>query len=142
MITGWGAHHIDTAHWGMDAEHTGPIEIWGKAEFPKSGIWDVHGPFRTEARYADGVQMIVSDSIQNGVKFIGTEGWIFVNRVSGLGGSAPECVCRQPEGAGCERQQDPDLGHRARRDPPHRQQGPPRQLAGGDSFARPATGAC
>ncbi|MEN8225570.1 MAG: Gfo/Idh/MocA family oxidoreductase, partial [Bacteroidota bacterium] len=25
MITGWGAHHIDTAHWGMDTEYTGPV---------------------------------------------------------------------------------------------------------------------
>ena len=55
MITGWGAHHIDTAHWGMGTEFTGPVEIWGKAEFPKSGLWNVHGPFRTEARYANGV---------------------------------------------------------------------------------------
>ena len=29
MITGWGAHHVDTAHWGMNTEHTGPVEIWG-----------------------------------------------------------------------------------------------------------------
>jgi len=27
MITGWGAHHVDTAHWGMDTEHTGPVEV-------------------------------------------------------------------------------------------------------------------
>ena len=27
MITGWGAHHVDTAHWGMGTELTGPIEI-------------------------------------------------------------------------------------------------------------------
>lgn len=98
MITGWGAHHIDTAHWGMGAEHTGPIEIWGKAEFPKSGLWDVHGPFRTEARYADGVHMVVSDSIQNGVKFIGTEGWIFVNRAGGgLKGTAPRAWVGNPK---------------------------------------------
>jgi predicted dehydrogenase len=25
MITGWGAHHIDTAHWGMGLDHSGPI---------------------------------------------------------------------------------------------------------------------
>ena len=43
MITGWGAHHIDSAHWGMDTEYTGPIEVWGTAEFPKKGLWDVHG---------------------------------------------------------------------------------------------------
>jgi predicted dehydrogenase len=80
MITGWGAHHLDSAHWAMDTEHTGPIEIWGKAEFPKKGLWDVHGPFKTEAMYANGVHMIVSGDFPNGLKFIGTEGWIFVSR--------------------------------------------------------------
>lgn len=80
MITGWGAHHIDSAHWGMATERTGPIEIWGKAEFPASGLWDVHGPFRTEALYANGVHMIVSGDFPNGVRFEGTEGWIFVSR--------------------------------------------------------------
>ena len=80
MITGWGAHHIDSAHWAMDAEYTGPVEVWGTAEFPKKGLWDVHGPFRTEALYADGVHMIVSGDFPNGIKFIGTEGWIFVSR--------------------------------------------------------------
>ena len=80
MITGWGAHHIDTAHWGMNAEYTGPIEVWGTAEFPKSGLWDVHGDFKTEAIYASGVKMIVSGAFPNGIKFIGSEGWVFVSR--------------------------------------------------------------
>jgi predicted dehydrogenase len=80
MITGWGAHHIDSAHWGMDTELTGPVEIWGTAEFPKKGLWDVHGPFRTEALYANGVHMIVSGDFPNGIKFIGSDGWIFVSR--------------------------------------------------------------
>ncbi|MCY7357242.1 MAG: Gfo/Idh/MocA family oxidoreductase [Rudanella sp.] len=80
MITGWGAHHIDCAHWAMDTEHTGPLEIWGKADFPKSGLWDVHGIFRTEALYKNGVKMVVSNEIPNGIKFEGTKGWIFVSR--------------------------------------------------------------
>lgn len=80
MITGWGAHHLDSAHWAMNTEHTGPVEIWGTAEFPTKGLWDVHGDFRTEALYADGVRMIVSGEFPNGIKFIGTEGWIFVSR--------------------------------------------------------------
>ena len=80
MITGWGAHHLDIAHWGMDAEHTGPVEVSGSAQFPAKGLWDVHGPFRTEAVYADGVRMIVSGDFPNGIKFIGSEGWVFVSR--------------------------------------------------------------
>jgi len=80
MITGWGAHHIDSAHWGMGTELTGPVEIWGTAEFPARGLWNVHGPFKTEAVYADGVRMTVSGDFPNGIKFIGTDGWIFVSR--------------------------------------------------------------
>lgn len=80
MITGWGSHHIDSAHWAMDTEYTGPIEVSGWAEFPTRGLWDVHGKFRTEALYANGVTMIVSTEFPNGIKFEGTEGWIFVSR--------------------------------------------------------------
>jgi len=80
MITGWGAHHIDSAHWAMNTEYTGPVEVWGHADFPTSGLWDVHGIFRTEALYANGVKMIVSNELPNGVKFEGTKGWIFVTR--------------------------------------------------------------
>lgn len=85
MITGWGAHHIDTAHWGMGTELTGPIEIWGNANFPTDdpdykALWNVHGIFKTEALYANGVHMIASNELPNGVKFIGTEGWLWVTR--------------------------------------------------------------
>jgi predicted dehydrogenase len=82
MITGWGAHHIDIAHWAMDTELTGPIEVSGTADFPTSGLWNVHGIFRTEALYANGVNMVVSNELPNGVKFEGSDGWIFVARGS------------------------------------------------------------
>ncbi len=80
MITGWGAHHLDTAHWGLDTEYTGPVEIEGEAIFPKSGLWNVHGKFRVQAKYANGVTMDIRDDFPNGVKFIGTEGWLYVRR--------------------------------------------------------------
>jgi predicted dehydrogenase len=80
MITGWGAHHVDCAHWGMDTEYTGPIEISGHADFPTKGLWNVHGLFTTEGIYANGVKMIISNELPNGIKFEGTEGWIFVTR--------------------------------------------------------------
>jgi predicted dehydrogenase len=80
MITGWGAHHIDTAHWAMDTEYTGPVEVEAEAEFPRSGLWDVHGKFKVFAKYANGVTMDIRDDFPNGVRFEGTEGWIFVTR--------------------------------------------------------------
>jgi len=98
MITGWGAHHLDSAHWGMDTEYTGPIEVWGTAEFPNKGLWDVHGPFKTEAVYANGVKMIVSGEFPNGIRFIGTEGWIFVSRGNEtVTGSDPVAKLKDPQ---------------------------------------------
>ncbi|NCU03638.1 MAG: Gfo/Idh/MocA family oxidoreductase [Chitinophagaceae bacterium] len=81
MITGWGAHHIDSAHWGMGMEASGPVEIWTEnVEFATGGLWDVHGIFKTGAKYANGVTMIVSNEFPNGIKFEGTKGWVFVSR--------------------------------------------------------------
>jgi len=81
MITGWGVHHIDIAHWAMNTELSGPVAITGKAEFPKSGLWDVHGPYHIEAKYANGVTVFISDKYPNGLKFVGEGGaWIWVSR--------------------------------------------------------------
>ena len=80
MITGWGAHHIDTAHWGMGTEFTGPVEIEARAEFPETGLWNVHGKFDVKAKYANGVTMFINGEFPNGVRFEGSEGWIFVTR--------------------------------------------------------------
>jgi len=80
MITGWGSHHVDIAHWGMGTELTGPLEIEGRAEFPKKGLWNVHGPYHIEAKYANGATMIIDNHFPNGVRFEGPDGWIFVSR--------------------------------------------------------------
>lgn len=83
MITGWGSHHMDIAHWGMDAEHSGPVEIIAhQADYPKDGLWDVHGPHRIEYTYENGVKVFCTDNEQNkqGVVFEGTDGWVYVRR--------------------------------------------------------------
>lgn len=83
MITGWGAHHFDIAHWAMDKEYSGPIEISAHATFPTSGLWDVHGDYSTVMLYDNGVivrGVTNNNEKPNGVLFTGTEGWIFVSR--------------------------------------------------------------
>lgn len=81
MITGWGAHYIDIAQWGMGTELTGPVEIEGRGTYPKEGVWDVHGAFHIEYAYANGLKLICADakSDQLGIRFEGSEGWVFVD---------------------------------------------------------------
>ncbi|MDT8432864.1 MAG: Gfo/Idh/MocA family oxidoreductase [Bacteroidales bacterium] len=80
MITGWGQHHIDSANWGMDTEYTNPVEIEAVAQFPRSGMWDVHGDFMVKAMYENGIEMLISGGYTNGIRYEGTDGWIFVSR--------------------------------------------------------------
>ncbi|RYG06202.1 MAG: Gfo/Idh/MocA family oxidoreductase [Chitinophagaceae bacterium] len=81
MITGWGVHHFDIVNWGLGYEFTGPSEIIANAQYPdKKFLWNVHGPYKNEFTYADGVKVIASNDFPNGVKFEGSDGWIFVTR--------------------------------------------------------------
>ncbi|MBE3068639.1 MAG: Gfo/Idh/MocA family oxidoreductase [Planctomycetes bacterium] len=97
MMTGWGSHHNDIAQWGMDTERTGPVEIQGRAEFPKDGLWDVHGKFRVEATYAGGVRLTMHNG-SDGIRFEGSDGWVFVNR-SRID-AQPKAILKEPIGAG------------------------------------------
>ena len=76
QLTDWGAHYVDMAHWGMGAEHTGPLEVKGTGTFPSGGVlWNSATAFDIECTYADDRKMIVTSS-GGGVRFEGTEGWV------------------------------------------------------------------
>ena len=79
----WIGHHLDIAHWGLGFDTTGPVELWGYGEFPKSGIYNSAVRYHVEARYADGTPIILAGGfpeIQSGTKWIGENGWIWVDR--------------------------------------------------------------
>jgi len=79
---GWGAHHNDIAVWGMGTEHTGPIKIEGRGIFPKEGMNDTPISWHTEYLFADGLRWTFTSNDKNpvGIRFEGTDGWVFVNR--------------------------------------------------------------
>jgi myo-inositol 2-dehydrogenase / D-chiro-inositol 1-dehydrogenase len=80
MTTGWGQHHYDSAAWGMDTEYTGPISVEAIAQFPKYGSWNVHGDFMVKQEYQNGITVYTSGGFPNGIRYEGTDGWIFVTR--------------------------------------------------------------
>ncbi|MSU44135.1 MAG: twin-arginine translocation signal domain-containing protein [Pedosphaera sp.] len=81
QVTDWGGHHPDIAQWGMGMEQTGPVEIRNaKGVFPPDELWDTATEYHFEAVYKDGAVMVVSDKFPNGVRFEGSDGWVFVSR--------------------------------------------------------------
>lgn len=82
MITGWGAHHLDIARWGMEDLDSGTIQVSGHADFPDNGLWNVHGEFGLDYTFPNGVKMTVASNTINkqGVEFIGSEGSVYVRR--------------------------------------------------------------
>jgi myo-inositol 2-dehydrogenase / D-chiro-inositol 1-dehydrogenase len=80
MITNWGAHHIDIAQWGIGQELGGPTAIEAKATFMTNDVWTVHETYHVEMAYPGGIQLIMDNTFPNGVRFEGTEGWVFCAR--------------------------------------------------------------
>jgi predicted dehydrogenase len=83
MITNWGAHHMDIAQWAMGMELSGPRHVNAHAEFMQGDVWTVHSTYHVELNYASGVEVILDDKFENGLRFDGSEGWIFCSRGSG-----------------------------------------------------------
>jgi len=97
-MTDWGAHHNDIALWGLGYERSGPISIEGKRLIdPIPRGFDAPSEFQVDYLYANGVSHRCQSTSGNGpdgsvkgqprdgelphgVKFIGSDGWIFVTR--------------------------------------------------------------
>ena len=92
MIGNWGVHHLDIAQWGNGTDLSGPTEVEGTGVFPKDLLTDGAVSWQIENRYANGVTLVHMDDgtaknhplqaggYGHGVLFLGTEGWLHVDR--------------------------------------------------------------
>jgi len=78
-MTDRGAHIIDIGQLGNGTDHTGPVELRAEGEAPKSGLYDAYMKYDFECTYANGVKMIGASVDPRGLKFIGSNGWIFIH---------------------------------------------------------------
>ena len=65
LVTDWGAHHLDIAHWGMGGPEVGPVSVeaagfspnYGKPDYPDQFI-----PFAARLEYPQGIELIFFSS--------------------------------------------------------------------------------
>ncbi len=87
-ITEWGSHHLDIAQWALDADTTGPTKIEGTGRFGEGTVhntayaWDVNIHFASGEiiRFTDGPENRLPGQHGDGIRFIGDDGQIGVNR--------------------------------------------------------------
>ena len=90
-VTDWGAHHNDIAQWALGMDESGPRKIEGTGGFNKVGPYDYANYLRVRYEYPGGVELICENEGGNGVRFEGSDGWIFATRMR-LEASRPELL--------------------------------------------------
>lgn len=84
QLLDWIGHHCDIAHWGLDFDNEGPAEVEGKGEFPpRDAVWNTCTKYRITCKYPKDIEMTIAgghSDIKGGAKWIGTEGWVWVDR--------------------------------------------------------------
>jgi len=81
--TNWGVHHLDIAHWGCPALGEGRFEVeCSGTRYDGTGFADNVETWRAVFVYPNGLRMVFTDNSQmpSGTKFIGENGWVYVNR--------------------------------------------------------------
>jgi len=81
-LTDWGAHHCDIAQWGLGTDRSGPVSVEAIGRGPMIGrnCYNVFPEFDVSFVYENGTLLRVTSQGENGVRFEGDEGWIFVSR--------------------------------------------------------------
>jgi predicted dehydrogenase len=92
-MTDWGAHHNDIAQWGLGTDESGPVAVTAVGGDPskKPNSYNCHPHFAVAYTYSDCTRLITTSDGENGNRFIGDKGWIFVNR-SRIGASDPKLL--------------------------------------------------
>jgi hypothetical protein len=66
----------------MGTDDTGPVEVWARGSRPENSLYNCFTDYSFECTYGNGIHMTGRSGGQRGVKFVGTDGSLFI-RVHG-----------------------------------------------------------
>ncbi|UCH64006.1 MAG: Gfo/Idh/MocA family oxidoreductase [Fidelibacterota bacterium] len=97
-MTDRGAHIIDLGQLGGGTDDTGPVEIIGRGMAPTAGLFNTFIEYQFECRYANGVRLLGSSKGPRGLRFEGSDGWIFIYIHGGRLEAEPKSLLRETVG--------------------------------------------
>ena len=97
-MTDRGAHIIDLAQLILNMDNSGPVEINAKGEAPRDGTFNTFDKYDFHCRYANGVDMYGTTDTPRGIKFEGSDGWIFIHIHGGRLEASSEALLRETIG--------------------------------------------
>jgi len=81
MMTDWGAHHLDIVQWGLGMDGSGPVRVESQGVLPANARgYNTAVDFEVTYTYPENIKVIAMSQGENGVRFEGDRGWIFVSR--------------------------------------------------------------
>ena len=81
VLMDWIGHHNDIAHWAIGMDEKGPTSVLATQwTIPESKIYNTPHQYSIQCEYSDGIQSTISTANRSGLKLIGSEGWVWVNR--------------------------------------------------------------
>jgi predicted dehydrogenase len=94
--TNFGAHHLDTAQWGLGMDDSGPVSVEGTAVYHPQRWYETPDKTIIRYRYANGVTMNCRQTPgtpgkEQGTEFVGEKGTVFVWR-GGAEVSSPDIL--------------------------------------------------
>ena len=93
-----GAHVIDIAQFGNDADNSGPVMAEARGWDDNNGIYNAPMEFGFTNQYANGVKMYGGTTANpRGVRFIGDEGWLFLRIHEGTLEASDEKLLKMDE---------------------------------------------
>jgi hypothetical protein len=115
-MTDWGAHHNDIVLWGLGVDRSGPVAIEGRPRVEMiPGGFTAASLYEVKYTYANGVvhqcqsttanawngAVVDKDGQQHGIKFVGSDGWIWVTRGQIM--ASDPALLTEPLGSNAER---------------------------------------
>ncbi len=81
QLMDWIGHHNDICHWGLGMDQSGPesVEAVGWT-WPETDVYNSPVDYEVRCTYAGGIETSIGSVNPMGTKWIGEEGWVYVNR--------------------------------------------------------------